>query len=162
VECRYRTAPDVILRLPCSHVKDFVAPQNRDGKGGEHGVGDAGVRPVPSESLYYKRTGSSFSRRSFSPPPLSWSCRLLVACRLRGILTLDICILHFDSRALRALCALRFNIGSPLKMDSAYVDKEAGQAFCVWDAPDRTSIESLFNRAGVETETIREVAAYSG
>ena len=47
-------------------------------------------------------------------------------------------------------------------MDSAYVDEAAGQAFCIWDAPDRSSIQSLFTRAGVKTETIREVAAYSG
>jgi hypothetical protein len=47
-------------------------------------------------------------------------------------------------------------------MDTAYVDKAAGQAVCVWDAPDRSSIESLFARAGVKTEKIREVAVYTG
>ena len=46
-------------------------------------------------------------------------------------------------------------------MDGAYVDKGAGQAFCVWDAPDRGSIESLFNKAGVKTEAIREVAVFT-
>ena len=45
-------------------------------------------------------------------------------------------------------------------MDSAFVDKAAGQAVCVWDAPDRTSVEALFARAGVPTESVREVAVY--
>jgi hypothetical protein len=47
-------------------------------------------------------------------------------------------------------------------MDRAYVDAAAGQAICVWDAPDRGSIEDLFARAGVKTEKIREVAVYPG
>jgi len=45
-------------------------------------------------------------------------------------------------------------------MDRAYVDEAAGQAVCVWDAPDRTSVEALFAKAGVKPETIRQVAVY--
>jgi hypothetical protein len=47
-------------------------------------------------------------------------------------------------------------------MDCAFVDAAAGQAICCWDAPDRSSIESLFAKAGVSTETIREVTVFPG
>jgi hypothetical protein len=47
-------------------------------------------------------------------------------------------------------------------MDRAYVDAAAGQAICVWEAPDRSSIEALFAKAGVKPETVREVTVYSG
>jgi hypothetical protein len=46
-------------------------------------------------------------------------------------------------------------------MDRAYVDEAAGQAICCWDAPDRDSVEALFQRAGVKPEKIREVAVYT-
>lgn len=52
--------------------------------------------------------------------------------------------------------------GSRLKMDSAYVDKAAGVAMCVWDAPDRPSVEAVFAKAGGKPETIRQVAFCSG
>ncbi len=45
-------------------------------------------------------------------------------------------------------------------MDRAYVDEAAGQAICCWDAPDRTSVEALFAKAGLTPETIREVTVY--
>jgi len=32
---------------------------------------------------------------------------------------------------------------------------------CVWDAPDRSSVEALFAKAGVRPETIRDVIVYS-
>ena len=47
-------------------------------------------------------------------------------------------------------------------MDTAYLDNKAGQAFCVWEAPNRSSVESMFSKAGVKPETIREVVAFSG
>ena len=47
-------------------------------------------------------------------------------------------------------------------MEIAYVDAAAGQAICVWDAPDRSSVEALFAKAGVKPETAREVTVYSG
>jgi hypothetical protein len=55
--------------------------------------------------LHCKCTGSSFSRRPFCPPPLSCGRRVRAGCRLRGILTLAICILRFDLRVRRALCS---------------------------------------------------------
>jgi len=45
-------------------------------------------------------------------------------------------------------------------MDCAYVDETAGVALCAWDAPERTSLEALFARAGVRTESVRQVAVY--
>jgi hypothetical protein len=47
-------------------------------------------------------------------------------------------------------------------MDSAYVDEAAGVAMCVWDAPDRPSIEAVFVKAGVKPAAIREVTVFSG
>ena len=47
-------------------------------------------------------------------------------------------------------------------MDNAYVDKDANQAICCWDAPDRASVEELFSKASVTPEAIREVAVYTG
>ena len=52
------------------------------------------------------------------------------------------------------------SVGSPLRMDCAYVDETAGVALCAWDAPERTSLEALFARAGVRTESVRQVAVY--
>ncbi len=51
-------------------------------------------------------------------------------------------------------------MGSSLKIDAAYVDHAAGQALCVWDAPDRASVEQLFAKAGLRPESIREVTVY--
>jgi hypothetical protein len=47
-------------------------------------------------------------------------------------------------------------------MDIAYIDDTAGVAVCVWDAPDRPSLEAVFAKAGVRSETIRQVTVYSG
>ena len=46
-------------------------------------------------------------------------------------------------------------------MDNAYVDKSKAQAICCWDAPDLASIEDLFSRAGVATESIQEVEEFT-
>lgn len=51
--------------------------------------------------------------------------------------------------------------GSGLTMDKAYVDKSKAQAICCWDASDQTSIEDLFAKAGVTTESIQEVEEYT-
>ncbi len=45
-------------------------------------------------------------------------------------------------------------------MERAYIDKTQHQALCCWDAPDRAAVEDLFGRAGVETQSIHEVAVY--
>jgi hypothetical protein len=47
-------------------------------------------------------------------------------------------------------------------MDNAFVDPAAGQAICCWDAPDRASVETLFEKASVKPESIREVVVYAG
>jgi hypothetical protein len=54
------------------------------------------------------------------------------------------------------------SVGSNLKMDRAYIEKESGKAMCCWSAPDRATIEELFKKARVTTESITEVVIYSG
>jgi len=58
-------------------------------------------------AMYYKRTGSSFSRRCFPPSLLSWAAKFPATTDRgyppRAILHFDICILHFDLRVLRAM-----------------------------------------------------------
>lgn len=54
------------------------------------------------------------------------------------------------------------SVGSEAKMDKAYVDHDRGQAVCCWSAPDRVTIERLFEKAGVTPELIREVTVYPG
>jgi hypothetical protein len=54
------------------------------------------------------------------------------------------------------------SVGSDLKMDRAYVDKEKGQAICCWTAPDKQSVEKLFEKAQVKPESIKQVSVYSG
>ncbi|HEX7321138.1 MAG TPA: hypothetical protein VF399_12385 [bacterium] len=44
-----------------------------------------------------------------------------------------------------------------MTLERAYVDEEHGQAICCWSAPDRASIEGLFAKAKVTTESIRKV-----
>jgi hypothetical protein len=56
--------------------------------------------------LCCKCTGSSFSRRSSSPPPRSAGRQVREGCRLRDLLTLAICIPRFDLRVRRALWTL--------------------------------------------------------
>jgi len=46
-------------------------------------------------------------------------------------------------------------------MDKAYVDKNKSQAVCCWNAPNMTSITDLFTKAGVITESIREVEEFA-
>jgi hypothetical protein len=47
-------------------------------------------------------------------------------------------------------------------MDRAYVDETKGQAICCWDTPDQKSLETLFMKAGVKPESIRQVKEYTG
>lgn len=47
-------------------------------------------------------------------------------------------------------------------MDKAYIDEANGQAICCWSAPDKKSVEDLFAKAQVETESIKQVVVYSG
>lgn len=54
------------------------------------------------------------------------------------------------------------SVGSDLKMDKAYIDEATGQAICCWSAPDKKSVEDLFTKAQVETESIKQVVVYSG
>jgi hypothetical protein len=54
------------------------------------------------------------------------------------------------------------SVGSNLKMDRAYIDEQEGKAICCWNAPDKASIESLFEKAQVKPESIKEVSIYSG
>ena len=54
------------------------------------------------------------------------------------------------------------SVGSNLKMDKAYINESNGQAICCWDAPDQKSVEDLFAKAQVETESIKQVVLYSG
>jgi uncharacterized protein YpmB len=53
-------------------------------------------------------------------------------------------------------------VGSNAKLDRTYVDEEAGQAICFWVAPDKKAIEDVFQKAGVEPESVREVKVHSG
>ena len=52
------------------------------------------------------------------------------------------------------------SVGSNLKMEKAFIDETNGQAICCWDAPDQKSVEDLFAKAQVETESIRQVVEY--
>ena len=54
------------------------------------------------------------------------------------------------------------SVGGDLKMDKAYIDETTGQAICCWSAPDKKSVEDLFAKAQVETESIKQVVVYSG
>jgi hypothetical protein len=47
-------------------------------------------------------------------------------------------------------------------MDRAYVDEESGQAICCWSAPDKKTIEGVFDKAQVKPESIRQVMIYNG
>ena len=51
-------------------------------------------------------------------------------------------------------------MGSNLKMETAYVDENKGQAICVWDAPDQQAINDLFAKAQVTPESVRQVVEY--
>jgi len=53
-------------------------------------------------------------------------------------------------------------VGSDLKMDRAYIDETAGQAICIWNAPNRQGVEAMFNKAQVKPESIREVTECCG
>jgi hypothetical protein len=61
----------------------------------------------------------------------------------------------------RSQGVLKASAGSELKMDRAFVDAAASQAICVWNAPDRASVEALLARAQVKHQSIREVTEYS-
>lgn len=47
-------------------------------------------------------------------------------------------------------------------MEQAYVKKYKDQAICCWDAPDRDTIEALFEKVGIVTESVEEVDVYGG
>lgn len=55
---------------------------------------------------------------------------------------------------------MKASVGSDLKMDTAYVDENKGQAICVWEAPDQKAVEELFAKAAVTTESVRQVVVY--
>ena len=69
---------------------------------------------------------------------------------------------RMDEQQIKTACSkvLMAATGSKLKMDAAYVDIADSQATCIWDAPDRKSVEELFARAGLKPERIREVMPY--
>lgn len=48
-------------------------------------------------------------------------------------------------------------VGSCAKLERTYVDEDAGQTICFWAAPDRKTIEGIFQKAGVKPETVRQV-----
>ena len=47
-------------------------------------------------------------------------------------------------------------------MDRAYVDEVTGKAICCWSAPDKKTIEGIFEKAQVKAESINEVTIYAG
>lgn len=51
-------------------------------------------------------------------------------------------------------------MGSDLKMVTAYVDEEKGQAICVWEAPDKQAIDDLLAKAQVSPESVRQVVEF--
>jgi hypothetical protein len=73
-----------------------------------------------------------------------------------------ITLVPMPAEQVKTVCSsvLNASVGSGLKMDSAYVDVAASQPICIWDAPDRKSVEALFAKAGQKPESIREVMAY--
>ena len=54
------------------------------------------------------------------------------------------------------------SVGSGMTMDRAYTCKEEGVVICCWDAPDTTSVEQLFDKAGVTYEKITPVQEHLG
>ncbi len=46
-------------------------------------------------------------------------------------------------------------------MDTAYINEEKAQAVCCWNAPDRATIEGVFAKAGIGTESVEEVVEYA-
>ena len=52
--------------------------------------------------------------------------------------------------------------GSGCTMEKAYIKKYKDQAICCWDAPDRETIEGLFAKEGLITESVEEVDVYDG
>ncbi len=46
-------------------------------------------------------------------------------------------------------------------MDNAYIDESKAQAVCCWNAPDRSSVEDLFSKAGVSPQEIQEVVNFN-
>lgn len=54
------------------------------------------------------------------------------------------------------------SVGGTCKMDRAYIDESTGQAICCWSAPDKQSVEELFQRANVKPVSITQVTIYSG
>jgi hypothetical protein len=46
-------------------------------------------------------------------------------------------------------------------MDKAYIDENAGQAICCWEAPDKKTLEELFTKAQIFPQSIREVTEFT-
>ncbi len=46
-------------------------------------------------------------------------------------------------------------------MDNAYIDEDKAQALCCWNAPDKPSVEALFEKAGITTQEIQEVVQFA-
>ena len=53
-------------------------------------------------------------------------------------------------------------VGSSAKLDRTFVDEEAGQAICLWVAPDKKTLEEVFQKARVAPESIRQVKVHCG
>ncbi len=58
------------------------------------------------------------------------------------------------------LSVLNASAGTGATMDWAYVDRATNQPICCWDAPDRKTVEDMFQRAGQQVESLREVVIY--
>ncbi len=56
---------------------------------------------------------------------------------------------------------IKASVGSLLYMEKAYVDENKAQAVCCWNSPDLKSVEELFNKAGVNPESIQEVVEFT-
>ena len=66
------------------------------------------------------------------------------------------------AEAVKTACAavITASNGTGMTLDWAYVDRTTHQPICCWEAPDRTSIEGLFRRAGQQMESLRDVEPY--
>lgn len=52
------------------------------------------------------------------------------------------------------------SVGSDLVIERAFIDELNNQAICLWNAPDRKSIEDLFLKAKIAPALIREVTEW--
>jgi hypothetical protein len=47
-------------------------------------------------------------------------------------------------------------------MEQAFLNESGARAVCCWNAPDLPTIEALFAKAGVATDSVEEVVEYGG